>query len=781
MYKKIIFVLFLLVSQFSFAAKIDFKMEEEATISLSINATVREKDSGRSVASLEDTSIEVKLVFDEVPLEKRLELAKKNDAESIIMLAWRYYHGISVEKNFEKSLEYCKILQKLGRHDLNSLKSTLEMQILIRDALKNGKERAVIEAQSGNAVSAYAVGALYFMGKDGFEKNNQKAKEFLSLACKSGYAKSYLIYSYVLFSLNEKVEGMRFLKKAAENKSDLEACCMLAWHRINNSSDKKEQEALFNELLELANKGNDMAMAYIGNFYSNGRFVEKNEELGLKFFKDAAMQGGDPYIMSLIDFYERHSMRDEALKFARKSYAFDCKPAIEYLCSKLISEKINKVQAEKQIELNKLKERAENGDISAMIELAKKSNRKEAMRLYKKAASANSDKDALQCIFELWLEDFDPKNDLKDFKKFYKMAIDKKVFYACFVKAKLAEKGMIKSSKKTTPIKLYEFGYENGSGECAYELFRKQIAGKTFDVKKIVEYLKFAAEKNVPKALCDYGNLLLHGGLSGVEKNEEYGISLLKRAAEAENIKALEVLSKYYLQKKNIGEAEKYLRKAALLGSVKSIKNLGILYVSQKKYKEAMRRFNNCMDLGDFSAAVDISRMYYNGWGVEASEEMALVYLFVGAKKGDVESLLQYAHLLVYSENPKIRDVEKGLKIFRFLFPIYEEKMSDISFFLVKNLTVLEKPQSEIYAIAKVAKNKGVDSEYIVSCVAHFEEKVINPENRAEFETCVKELEKEFANETKKTTFNLPIVPAIEEYFDKNTKNNAPKNSEKSN
>ena len=777
-FKFLLFVSAFALSRFSYAVDLDFKVDEEMTISIDSNVTLRESDTGILSADLGSAKLDVKFVFDEVPLEKRLGLAKQNDPESLIMLAWRYFLGVSVKKDLDKALEYCQKLQVLGGHDLNMLSTNIKGEILTREVLKNGKEKAIVAAQSGDANAALVLANSYAFGKNGFEKNIDEAKVFLEIACGLGNAQACFHYSDILLGEGDREKSMLYLKKAAADKTCLMARAALAFGKIKESQDKKEKEALLEELKSVADGGLDLAGLFVGRFYVEGADFEKNEKLGLEYLEKAARQGEDNCIMYLINYYESRSMRGKAMALARRSYAFDCKPAVNYVCTTLLSEKINKAIAEKNLAKEKLKERADAGDLSAMAELAKISTVYESLKLYKKIAAANADSFALKRVFEIWADKFNPEEDLADFEKFYEMALDKKIFLACFVKANLIGRGVIKSSNET-PLELYKFGCENGSGECAYEMFRalKKEAKTKEEILKAVEYLKIASSKGVPSALADYGYLLLEGE-GGVEKNEERGVELLKRAADAGNRSAAETLGDYYYSKNDKSECKKYLQKAGLLGSKKAVRNLGYVYAGEKDYKSAFRQLNSAMDLGDFSVAEDLAQMYKEGLGVEASEEMALVMLFIGSRKGDAECLRKYAYMLLSSEDPKIKDVENGLKILRFLFPIYKKRMGDIACALVNELTEKDGHSCEVYAYAKVAKNKGVDSKYISSCVEYFENKVINDENKAEFEKRVKELESEFTNEAKTVKFDLPIVPAVAEYFQKNSPKKPAENSE---
>uniref|UniRef100_U9UUE1 HCP-like protein n=1 Tax=Rhizophagus irregularis (strain DAOM 181602 / DAOM 197198 / MUCL 43194) TaxID=747089 RepID=U9UUE1_RHIID len=108
-------------------------------------------------------------------------------------------------------------------------------------------------ANNGNSAAQFNLGDLYFNGKLGISKDEEKGLSYLKLAAIKGQPKAHAQLRYAFSAINkEKINIKGFLKF----------------------------------LKMSANEGNALALFNLGDVYLNGKFgIEKDENLGIKYLK----------------------------------------------------------------------------------------------------------------------------------------------------------------------------------------------------------------------------------------------------------------------------------------------------------------------------------------------------------------------------------------------------------------------------------------------------------------------------------------------------------------
>lgn len=177
------------------------------------------------------------------------------------------------------------------------------------------------------------------------------------------------------------------------------------------------------------------------------------------------------------------------------------------------------------------------------------------------------------------------------------------------------------------------------------------------DSQKEFEYLKKAADKNVPQAAGLLAKNYLFG--ENVKKNVAEGIRLLHFAASENNAPAQFILGQFYeageLVKQDYSEALKLFEKAAAQGHAKAYSNLGVLYAQGKglpapDYTKSAQFYTQAAGLGDAMAMSNLASCYFNGRGVAQSVPEAVRWWTKAAALGHPSAAKNLAAAKQYDE-----------------------------------------------------------------------------------------------------------------------------------
>ena len=170
-------------------------------------------------------------------------------------------------------------------------------------------------------------------------------------------------------------------------------------------------------------------------------------------------------------------------------------------------------------------------------------------------------------------------------------------------------------------------GASCGSGECIW-----QLAENSDSPEEMFRWVQILANFDEANANGMLGVMYLNG--YGVEENEDKAIELLKTAANARSIDALEALTGlYYNGEFSFGEdypeAFKYAQKGAVL---------------EDPY---------CMFM--------LGKMYNEGQGTEINYEKAEKWLLKAAEAGETEAMVLYGSLKLYGNETIIKSRNEGI------------------------------------------------------------------------------------------------------------------------
>ena len=163
--------------------------------------------------------------------------------------------------------------------------------------------------------------------------------------------------------------------------------------------------------------------------------------------------------------------------------------------------------------------------------------------------------------------------------------------------------------------------------------------GRSKDLVKAYEYFKRAADDGDPQAMHETALLKING--HGTKKDEEGGVEMLMKAAEAGFVASLGGLGWFHSEHSgNITEAISYYKKGAEAGDMNSIYSLGMMYVRSDcpggpNYKEAVVQFELAASKGHLGAVLEAGSLHKFGLGTVRSCNHAVRYYSWVAIKHD--------------------------------------------------------------------------------------------------------------------------------------------------
>lgn len=190
-----------------------------------------------------------------------LTKAEKGDVESQLHLAYKYYKGIGIPKNYKES--------------------------------KKWYSRA---AENGDGGASSMLGLMYYNGKGG-EKNNEKALRACQKGADAGHPLGQrclgLMYYHGTYVNRNYFEAFKWLKRAAD-KGDLDAQVYLANMYLDGEGVNQNYVQSYKWTQKAADQRNPTALYNLGTLYEEGKGVVKNEAQAIKWYKEAAKEGFHP-------------------------------------------------------------------------------------------------------------------------------------------------------------------------------------------------------------------------------------------------------------------------------------------------------------------------------------------------------------------------------------------------------------------------------------------------------------------------------------------------------
>ena len=218
--------------------------------------------------------------WEAVYLAKLYEDAQDNDPGAMRTLAWHYYQGKSIAKNYLKAFELYQQAAELN----NTV--TEEQRLQEIDAVFG-------MANDGFAPAQRHLGDAYLSGK-GIEQDSKKAYEW-------------------------------FLKAAQQGDEKAQFCVAEMLH--NGEAGTKDLSEAVQWFLKSAEQGMAESQYALGICYANGDGVEKNYAEAERWLLKAALQGDPRHEYQLAILYLTHGEREKAFGWLEQSANKGYQPA----------------------------------------------------------------------------------------------------------------------------------------------------------------------------------------------------------------------------------------------------------------------------------------------------------------------------------------------------------------------------------------------------------------------------------------------------------------------
>ncbi len=519
-----------------------------------------------------------------------------NNTKAMNDLAWCYYHGKGVEKDWNKCFEIYKNASNLGDLDaLAELGLNYKYGIGVEKNLNKALELYLCTAQKDNSIGQLYLGVCYEYGT-GVEKDEEKAAELYRKSAEQGNAR-----------------GQLYLGMCYEYGTGVE----------------KDEEKAAELYRKSAEQGNARGQLYLGMCYECGNGVLKNINMAIKYFNKVinnlsaeTNEIADGY-RKLGDCYDNEyiNRKEEAQEMYKKAYA---------LYEKILLEKENE---------------------SAYYWLAKfytkglgvKKDFNKAFIFYKNAGTK-----AYVDLGDCYRTGKGTDRNEKKAIEFYKLGMYYGNELASLKLGQCYEYGIGVKKNILKAVSLFEEGIQRGNlfalvclGMCyyhggnglekdekkAYEIFLKapDVCSKKFYLKVI--------EDN------DLSSMYMLGIFFSIDYSvfityDEYSFYFYSLAAKNGHMKATLELAKCYHfgigVKRNYKEAYELFTQLNNKGNIDAAYYLGKYYYYgcyvRKNLNKAVSFFRKAAQEGNADAAFCLAMCYEKGHGVEASWNKALMW-----------------------------------------------------------------------------------------------------------------------------------------------------------
>ena len=164
-----------------------------------------------------------------------------------------------------------------------------------------------------------------------------------------------------------------------------------------------------------------------------------------------------------------------------------------------------------------------------------------------------------------------------------------------------------------------------------------------------------------PKELNDYGDKYFYG--DGLEKNIEMAFTYYKKAADLNNPIGYYNVGKYFFEKEQYKEAVEYFNKARELGYTKAAIKLSELYLNgyglRKSKKKAFKMLSQAVEANDIMAIHQLGKFYWEGIGCKKDEKNALKYFELSSENKVPQGMYLLGSLYLEAKQIK-KDFENG-------------------------------------------------------------------------------------------------------------------------
>ena len=163
-------------------------------------------------------------------------------------------------------------------------------------------------------------------------------------------------------------------------------------------------------------------------------------------------------------------------------------------------------------------------------------------------------------------------------------------------------------------------------------------------------YLK-AAEAGIVPAMTACGNLYFDGE-HGIKQDVEKAVYWFKKAAEFNNVVAINNLGYIYETQNDYAPALDWYKRAAELGDVTAMMNLsGIYKVHYKNRKAAKFWVDKAESCTDLKSVLELANYYVEADAIRNHIQKAIEFFEKAVEMGDTDSLNQLGNLYFFNQN----------------------------------------------------------------------------------------------------------------------------------
>lgn len=448
-----------------------------------------------------------------------LKAAEDFHADALYQAGSMYYQGLGTNKDLTKARKFLELAKEQNIDEAVNLlahideENTNQAPSKVTVAKKkSGRELLLESARNGEANAQYRLAVAYLEGKSGFNKDRQKALNWLKNAANNNQRDAqYLLGSFYYNGgpVKRDLKSARiWLNKAAKAGVNNARVLLSAIDDLNRSNNKKQQKAASTGDLFLAsaNKGDREAQFKVGLMYLNGNDgFPKDERKAFHWLNKAASQDHTNAQFEIGMMYYKPGNDDNSqaesllLKAADKGHS-----NAQYFLAAIYSQN------------------QQYDDAARWLDRAFQNNHEEALEmlidLYMSGKLGSPDKDRVL----RWLEQASIKG-LRD------------------AQYKLGEEYLVReeiSNHNSKAFAWIEKSARNGYTQAKYKLatLYKEGIGARKQYTKSARWFREAAKEGHVEAQYDLAELYLQG--LGLPRNKNKAKRWLEKAAEQGHMKA---------------------------------------------------------------------------------------------------------------------------------------------------------------------------------------------------------------------------------------------------
>ncbi|MCD7839297.1 MAG: sel1 repeat family protein [Erysipelotrichaceae bacterium] len=545
-------------------------------------------------------------------------------------------------------------------------------------------------AKKQNAEAYYLLGEIYLTG--GFQNHDtNQALKYYELSAQKGYLDAIItlgdLYSNEKNSCYNIDKALPYLKIGADN--DQEFCLFKLGHIAGCNRDYQNAIKYFDDCMHSKNCVDNSYKAEsafrLGNMYSRGLGVEKNDQKFFEYYQKAANYGHKEALYTLAQCYRYGYIVDKDIENAKKYYKLASEngnyEAMNEYGLWCYDELDNKAEGKEYFK--KAIEYCEDYDIDFVepyFNIAKHESVRYAGEHYEEVIEGleykqSQNKELTQKEMDMYIESLYELANMyhKDYSFWNslgkKKSSDSDKMKAIFTAEELAEHDQLieKEIYENTfihddqkAISLYEKAGYLGHNEslCQLAIFYKD--GKYKDSKalmsdKILDMIKDKITFDDVIKMRTLADDQLNGyaksmvgycyekGVGVLLRDESVAFDYISEAARLGNAFGMYELGMMYNNKnslmKDYQKAFNYFEKAANRGHVESMNMLGCYYKSgnysiAQNYQEAFKWFSKSAARNDPYGCYELALMYLEGLGMSQDSDKACYYFEKAANKG---------------------------------------------------------------------------------------------------------------------------------------------------